>query len=51
MINWIDAHLGKYCDFILGGTPKTKESAYWNGDIPWASVVDFEVDKYFERIS
>ena len=46
MISWVDTHLGKYCDFILGGTPKTKESAYWNGNIPWASVVDFEVDKH-----
>jgi type I restriction enzyme S subunit len=25
---------------IGGGTPKTKVSEYWNGDIPWFSVVD-----------
>lgn len=27
-------------EIIGGGTPKTSESEYWNGDIPWFSVVD-----------
>ena len=27
-------------DVIGGGTPKTSISEYWNGDIPWFSVVD-----------
>ncbi|MGQ0657873.1 MAG: restriction endonuclease subunit S [Chromatiales bacterium] len=27
-------------DIIGGGTPKTSVSEYWNGDIPWFSVVD-----------
>lgn len=26
---------------IGGGTPKTSVSEYWNGNIPWLSVVDF----------
>ncbi len=38
----------KYADIILGGTPSTKNLSYWNGDIPWASVVDFQTDKYIE---
>jgi type I restriction enzyme S subunit len=25
---------------LSGGTPKTSNEAYWNGDIPWFSVVD-----------
>lgn len=25
---------------VLGGTPSRKESAYWDGDIPWASAKD-----------
>jgi len=28
-------------DIIGGGTPKTTVKEYWNGDIPWLSVVDF----------
>lgn len=32
---------------ISGGTPDTKTPSYWNGDIPWLSVVDFgSVNKY-----
>ena len=27
-------------EIIGGGTPKTSVSEYWNGDIPWFSVVD-----------
>lgn len=27
-------------DVISGGTPKTSMDSYWNGDIPWFSVVD-----------
>jgi len=27
-------------DIIGGGTPKTSEPDYWDGDIPWFSVVD-----------
>ncbi|MDD3754162.1 MAG: restriction endonuclease subunit S [Methanobacterium sp.] len=28
-------------DIIGGGTPKTTMEAYWEGEIPWLSVVDF----------
>jgi len=28
-----------------GGTPKTDISEYWNGDIPWLSVEDFNIGK------
>lgn len=31
-------------DIIGGGTPKTKIDEYWNGRIPWLSVVDFNND-------
>jgi len=27
-----------------GGTPKTSKPEFWNGDIPWLSVVDFGGD-------
>lgn len=29
---------------IGGGTPKTSVAEYWNGDIPWLSVKDFNND-------
>ena len=31
-------------DVIGGGTPKTSKAEYWNGDIPWLSVKDFNND-------
>lgn len=42
---WKNTTLGQYSDIILGGTPKTKEPTYWNGQIPWASIIDFDVPK------
>ena len=29
---------------IGGGTPKTSVETFWNGDIPWLSVKDFNND-------
>lgn len=31
-------------ELIGGGTPKTGKPEYWNGDIPWISVKDFNND-------
>lgn len=33
--------LSEIMDIIGGGTPKTSKAEYWNGDIPWLSVKDF----------
>ena len=33
--------LSEVMDLIGGGTPKTSKLEYWNGDIPWLSVKDF----------
>jgi type I restriction enzyme S subunit len=33
--------LGDEIELIGGGTPKTSIKEYWDGDIPWLSVVDF----------
>lgn len=39
--------LSEAIELISGGTPKTSESSYWGGDIPWLSVKDFgSVPKY-----
>ncbi len=36
--------LGSFIELIGGGTPKTTVPEYWNGDIPWLSVADFNDD-------
>lgn len=41
---WRETTLGEVIDVIGGGTPRTKEDEYWDGDIPWLSVVDFNSD-------
>lgn len=37
---WEAVSLDELIDLIGGGTPKTSIGEYWNGDIPWFSVVD-----------
>ncbi|USR63696.1 restriction endonuclease subunit S [Providencia stuartii] len=37
---WESLPVGSLIELIGGGTPKTSESSYWGGDIPWFSVVD-----------
>lgn len=41
MTEWKEYKLGEIVHIIGGGTPKTSEPKYWNGSIPWLSVVDF----------
>lgn len=41
MTEWKEYKLGEIVHIIGGGTPKTSEPKYWNGNIPWLSVVDF----------
>lgn len=36
--------LSDLVSIIGGGTPKTSKTEYWNGDIPWLSVKDFNND-------
>ena len=33
--------LSNYINIISGGTPKTDKIEYWNGNIPWISIKDF----------
>lgn len=39
--------LADIIDIIGGGTPKTTITEYWNGDIPWLSVKDFNNDERY----
>lgn len=46
--------LGEIVDIKGGGTPDKKVPAYWDGDIPWASVKDFKsgvLDRTVDRIT
>lgn len=36
--------LSELIEIIGGGTPRTSIPEYWNGNIPWLSVVDFGDD-------
>ena len=44
---WQKVKLSEICEIISGGTPKTSISEYWNGDIYWLSVKDFNNDNRF----
>ncbi len=39
--------MGEIIKIVGGGTPKTSECRYWNGNIPWLSVVDFNNDRKY----
>jgi type I restriction enzyme S subunit len=41
---WVETTLGEVIKLVGGGTPKTSVNEYWNGNIPWLSVVDFNND-------
>jgi type I restriction enzyme S subunit len=38
---WREYKLSELFELIGGGTPKTSVAEYWNGNIPWLSVSDF----------
>ncbi len=38
---WGDEMLSSVVEIISGGTPSTHVQEYWNGEIPWLSVDDF----------
>ncbi|MFT4916557.1 MAG: type I restriction enzyme S subunit, partial [Yoonia sp.] len=40
MTNYVP--LGDIVDIRGGGTPDKKVAAFWDGNIPWASVKDFK---------
>ena len=40
-MKWKEVTLSDVIEIIGGGTPKTRVEKYWNGDIPWLSVKDF----------
>lgn len=54
MSMWRKVRLGEVCDFRGGGTPSRKMPGNFVGDIPWATVKDFDghiLDKTEEYLS
>lgn len=47
MGQWKEVRLSDTIEIIGGGTPKTNVPEYWDGDIPWLSVVDFNHDRKY----
>lgn len=45
--NWQEFKLSNIIHILGGGTPKTNVPEYWNGDIPWLSVKDFNLGKKY----
>jgi hypothetical protein len=39
-LGWSIGSILDYAELLSGGTPKTDNSEYWNGEIPWASAKD-----------
>ena len=44
---WKTVKLGDVCEIFGGGTPSTTNPTYWDGGIPWLSVVDFNTDEKY----
>lgn len=38
--DWVETTLGELCDIQGGGTPSTKEPAYWGGDVVWLTPTE-----------
>lgn len=47
MSEWKAYKLIDIIELIGGGTPKTSNKEYWDGDIPWLSVADFNNGKKY----
>ena len=43
--DWMVKSASSVVEIISGGTPKTSVKDYWDGNIPWLSVVDFNTDQ------
>lgn len=49
--NWNTYLLSERVNEIIGGgTPSTKNKSYWNGNIPWFSSSDVQINKLFNPI-
>ena len=42
---WITTTIGETCSIVSGSTPKSTETSYWNGDVPWITPDDLSRHK------
>ncbi len=47
MNEWNQVPLSDIIDILGGGTPRTSVSEYWDGDIPWLTVSDYNNQRKF----
>ena len=47
LAEWKETAILEIINLIGGGTPKTSVADYWNGEIPWLSVKDFNNDNRY----
>ena len=47
--DWEIICLGSEIEIIGGGTPKTSNSDYWDGNISWISVTDFGDSRWIHQ--
>jgi len=40
----------RYFSIFSGGTPKTQNAEYWNGDVNWITLVDLSAEKLVSKI-
>ena len=48
-MGWKKCALIDAIELIGGGTPKTSVKEYWDGEIPWLSVKDFNNDNRYHN--
>ena len=46
-VDWEVKKLSDVADILSGGTPKTARQDFWDGDIPWLSVKDFNIESTY----
>ena len=49
--SWEMVELGEIGEIISGGTPKSDEKSYWNGEIKWLTLVDLPADESISYIT
>ena len=48
--SWCLTHIGMIADIGAGGTPDRKEPLYWNGDIPWMSSGEVNLEYVYDTV-
>ena len=50
MSRWVEKRLGDCASFLSGGTPARDNSAFWEGEVPWASNKDMKVGRLHDTV-